>query len=106
MSETPGEQLVARLSEALGDNGEWTPREQALLDLVADQANDLALLEQAAADNPSVPSLREVRLQRSALARLISLVGVPDETGEQQIDPAKQRAARRRWIREHGRRAA
>ena len=105
MTKTPGQALVARLSEALGELGEWTPRESALLDLAARQADDLARLERAAAEAPTVNALREVRLQRTALARLVNLIGVPDEPGEPAVDLAKQRAARRRWIKSGARNA-
>ena len=105
MTNTPGQALVARLSEALGDDGEWTAREASLLELVSDQADDLAALEAATADTPTVAALRERRLQRAALAQLIARVGVPDEPGAPAVDLAKQRAARRRWIKSGARNA-
>ena len=102
---TEGDKLVDQLSGVLGDTLEFSERETALLGLIRDQRNELARLEGLAAQaDPETAGgsrvLRETRLSRAALSRLLSQLGLPDALDAPVTGSRQQRAANLRWARE------
>ena len=105
MSPSAGERLSDAINAALVPGSELDEREAALLEAAAAQANDLAALEADICDRGHVledgrlnPSVREVRQGRSALARLLSGIDLPDSKSFTEL--RGRRAIEARWAKE------
>jgi hypothetical protein len=87
----PGDQLVVSIVTGLPDGVELDEREEALLDLAARQARDVAraeadietrgyLVEGSRGQEVVNPSLAEVRQSRLALGKLLGQLDLPEST--------------------------
>jgi hypothetical protein len=101
-----GTALVARIRRALGDAYELDEREEALLDLAARQADDVARLEADVRDRGTTvlgstrqpvlnPSISESRQGRLALAKILGAISLPDS--EREAVGRARAAAEERW---------
>jgi hypothetical protein len=104
----PGQELVSSIVDGLPDGVELDEREQAVLDLAARQARDVARAEADIAARGYLvpgsrsqdvinPSVAEVRQSRLALGKLLGSLDLPESTR----DAIRQRrqAAEARWRR-------
>jgi septal ring factor EnvC (AmiA/AmiB activator) len=106
-----GRELVDSITEALPREVELDEREQALLQLAARQADDIARLEADISERGTTvsgsragtsvlnPSISEVRQGRLALGKLLAGLELPDLAGRPRNEASRraQRAADKRW---------
>lgn len=76
-------------------------REQSVLRLAADTADDVAALAALVADGAPVNARAELRMARTTLATLLGRLNLPDEDGVPRTAEAlrKSKAAHARWDR-------
>jgi hypothetical protein len=102
----PGLDLVEAIRTGLPPGVELDEREQALLDLAASQAGDVAAAEADIAERGYLvdgsrgqqvlnPSIAEVRQSRLALGKLLGQLDLPESTSD--AVRTARRAAERRW---------
>jgi hypothetical protein len=102
----PGTELIQSIREGLPSGVELDEREEAILDLAARQAKDVAAAEADIADRGYLvpgsrdqkvvnPSVAEVRQSRLALGKLLGQLDLPESTKDA-VRGARQ-AAEARW---------
>jgi hypothetical protein len=106
MTSDPGTELIEAIRTGLPSGVELDEREEAILDLAARQARDVAAAEADIAGRGYLvagsrgqevlnPSLAEVRQSRLALGKLLGQLDLPDSTKD--AVRSAQHAAERRW---------
>jgi hypothetical protein len=106
MTSDPGTELIEAIRAGLPSGVELDEREEAILDLAARQARDVAAAEADIAGRGYLvagsrgqevlnPSLAEVRQSRLALGKLLGQLDLPDSTKD--AVRSAQHAAERRW---------
>lgn len=122
-----GDALIERLNEALPtrtleggvvQRSSWDERESALIEIARRQANDIEALETALVMQGTLvtgstgqqrlnPIFAELRQQRQGLAKILTLLRMPDEGmgAGSGVSAVKSRAASARWDRERRRKA-
>jgi hypothetical protein len=109
-SKRAGTKLRESIAKALPNGWAFDEREDAILDLAAAQADDLAKVEKAIKDKGTMvkgsagqpvlnPAITEARQSRLTISRLLGELQLPDEASEPRTAAGKrgQKAARARW---------
>ena len=102
----PGTEMIEAIRTGLPDGVELDEREEAILDLAARQARDVAAAEADIADRGYLvegsrgqkvvnPSVAEVRQSRLALGKLLGQLDLPESTRD--AVRSARRAAEARW---------